>query len=229
MPGVTITCSPVIPIERQKRKKHAVLVEIKNEKEEDETAITELASKKMRFEVEVKTKEMRNLKLQKQEAVEKVEKISSELEVVRLSIGKERDSIKLSEEGFRVCLKEAAAVDKKIEILQKKKSDILREKVELREKLKITQTAINIKEEQRTGLERRLDEAKLEIQKFEKEIADLPSAPGYSQEMLTLLETQIATKKKELECPVCFEESAPPIFTCLAQHLICANCRYDNV
>ena len=99
----------------------------------------------------------------------------------------------------------------------------------MREKLKINQTALNIKEEQRTGLERRLDEAKLEIQKFEKDIADLPSAPGYSQEMLTLLETQIATKKKELECPVCFEESTPPIFTCIAQHLICANCRYDNV
>ena len=64
---------------------------------------------------------MRSLKLQKQEAVEKVEQISSELEVVRLSIGKGKDSIKLSEEGFGVCLKMAAAVDKKLKFSGRKK------------------------------------------------------------------------------------------------------------
>merc|ERR1719432_299955 len=82
-----------------------------------------------------------------------------------------------------------------------------------------------MREEHGTRLKRQREEAKLEVEKVEKEIADLPAAPGYSQDMLTLLDNQIAAKRRELECPVCFEESAPPIYTCNAQHLVCAKCR----
>ena len=68
-------------------------------------------------------------------------------------------------------------------------------------------------------------EAKLEVKKIEQEIASLPTAPGYNQDMLSLLDDQITAKRGELECPVCFEECAPPIYTCIAQHLVCAECR----
>ena len=82
-----------------------------------------------------------------------------------------------------------------------------------------------MREEKVSRLEGRLEEVKHLIEEVEKKIADLPTAPVYSQEMLSILEKQIAVKRKELECPVCFEESAPPIYTCVAQHLICAKCR----
>merc|ERR1719209_1278644 len=59
----------------------------------------------------------------------------------------------------------------------------------------------------------------------EQQIADLPNAFGYSQEKLQELEDQIAAKQSELECPVCYEEAAPPIYTCVAQHLVCNKCR----
>ena len=39
------------------------------------------------------------------------------------------------------------------------------------------------------------------------------------------LEKQISSMSMELECPVCLNECSPPIFTCLAQHPVCAGCR----
>ena len=39
------------------------------------------------------------------------------------------------------------------------------------------------------------------------------------------IEKEIATKEKELECPICMEIAASPILTCPEQHLICSNCR----
>ena len=62
-----------------------------------------------------------------------------------------------------------------------------------------------------------------QIKSAEQQIANLPNASGYSQEKLQELEDQIAAKRSELECPVCYEEAAPPIYTCVAQ--TCAKCR----
>ena len=81
---------------------------------------------------------------------------------------------------------------------------------------------------------RKAEEITLEIQRqsalrqiktAEQQIADLPNASGYSEEKLQELEDQIAAKRSELECSVCYEEAAPPIYTCVAQHLVCAKCR----
>ena len=83
-----------------------------------------------------------------------------------------------------------------------------------------------MREEKVSRLEGRLEEVKHLIEGVEKKIADLPTAPVYSQEMLSILEKQISVKRRE--CPVCFEESAPPIYTCVAQHLVCAECRFAN-
>jgi len=39
------------------------------------------------------------------------------------------------------------------------------------------------------------------------------------------LEKDISSMSMELECPVCLNVCTPPIFTCLAQHPVCAGCR----
>ena len=70
-----------------------------------------------------------------------------------------------------------------------------------------------------------LEKTNSNVKKLDKSLADLPSAHGFSQDYVSLLDDQIATRRKELECPVCFEEAAPPIYTCVAQHLVCAKCR----
>jgi len=63
------------------------------------------------------------------------------------------------------------------------------------------------------------------VEELQHQIKDLPEAPGYNPSMLKQLDDQISQMMDELECPVCFHECSPPIYTCEAQHLICANCR----
>ena len=201
------------------------VIEIKDDEEEDVTAIAALASKKMRLEVEVKKAELKSLKVQKQEAVDKVKKISSELEAVHESTGQQKESLKQHRREEKSFKKQAEGYEVEIVALYKKQIDALKLKAEKRDLAKGDEAAISMSKEQGTRLERQLEEAKLEIEKVEKEIAYLPSAPGYSQEMLSLLDNQIAAKRRELECPVCFEECAPPIYTCIAQHLVCVKCR----
>ena len=70
-----------------------------------------------------------------------------------------------------------------------------------------------------------LEKTNSNVKKLEKNLADLPSAHGFSEDYVSLLDEQIATRRKELECPVCLEEAAPPIYSCIAQHLVCAKCR----
>ena len=200
------------------------VVQISDE-EEEETAIDELASKKMRLEVEVKKAELKSLRSQKQAAVDKVKEISSELEAVHKLIGEEKEYLKQHKEEEKSYKKQAETYDIEIQALQRKRDDVLKLKAEKRRSAKGCQLNISIRELEDTSLKGKLDEANLNVKKFDQEIADLPAAPGYSQDMLSLLDSQIAGKKRELECPVCFEVSAPPIYTCTAQHLVCANCR----
>jgi len=201
------------------------VIEIKDDEEEDVTAIAALASKKMRFEVEVKKQELKNLKVKKQEAVDKVKKISSELEAVHELTEQQKGLLKQHKGEEKSYEKQVEAFETEIEALRRKRMDASQLKAEKRLLAKDDEAAINMSKEKGTRLERQLGEAKLEIKKVEKEIADLPSAPGYNQDMLNLLDNQIAAKKRELECPVCFEEAVPPIYTCNAQHLVCVKCR----
>ena len=88
-----------------------------------------------------------------------------------------------------------------------------------------SQNKISQKTKEEDILKRRYEEAKEELKKVEEAIVVLPSALGYSPDMLELLDKQIIAKRAELECFVCLEECSPPIYTCQAQHPICANCR----
>ena len=44
-------------------------------------------------------------------------------------------------------------------------------------------------------------------------------------ELFDYINSQIEAKEKELECPVCLEVAAAPIFSCEDQHIICSHCR----
>ena len=80
-------------------------------------------------------------------------------------------------------------------------------------------------EEKHRVLKEGLEKTNSNVKMLEKNLVDLPSAHGFSQDYVSLLDDQIATRRKELECPVCLEEAAPPIYSCVAQHLVCGNCR----
>ena len=153
-----------------------------------------------------------------------MEKISAELGVVRDFIEKEKESLKQSKMEEESCKEKVETYNIEIQVLQQKRDDVLKLKAEKEKSTRVHQAAIDLGEEQERSQEKRLGEVKLVVEKLEEEIATLPSAPGFNQDMLSLLNDQIATKRSELMCPVCFEESAPPIFSCTAQHLVCANC-----
>jgi len=239
-PTVSLKCNPgettnedAAPLARQttsnrlrEESQMGEIIEIKEEEEEDLTAIAALASKRIRFEVEVKKQELKNLKVQKQEAVNQVKKISAELEAVHESTEHQKGLLKQHKGEEKSYKEQAEAYQIEIEALCRKLMDALKLKDEKSLLAKDDEAAISMSKEKGTMLERQLDEAKLKVEKVEKEIADLPSAPGYSPDMLSLLDNQIAAKRRELECPVCFEECATPIYTCNAQHLVCAKCRF---
>jgi len=196
----------------------AIQLNHKKKLEEHETTIVEAASKKMKLEVDAKAKEMKRLMLEKEKAVENLEKISSELGAVQKLIGKDRGFLKQHEEEDLVDQKRIEALNLEINVLLQKSE----ERQALIRGRQLTQRS---REEKGARLEGRLEEVKLLIDEVDKKIADLPTAPVYSQEMLDILKKQITGKRRELECPVCLEESSPPIFTCAAQHLVCGNCR----
>ena len=196
----------------------AIQLNHKKKLEEHETTIVEAASKKMKLEVDAKAKEMKRLMLEKEKAVENLEKISSELGAVHKLIGKDRGFLKQCEEEERVNQKRIEAMNLCINALLQKSE-------ERQALVRDRQLAQKSREEEGARLEGQLEKVKLLINEVEQKIADLPTAPVYSQEMLSSLEKQITAKRRELECPVCLVESAPPIYTCVAQHLVCANCR----
>ena len=73
----------------------------------------------------------------------------------------------------------------------------------------------------------------IEISSDDEETEDMmkPKKTAATEENLSTkalaeaLEKQISSMSVELECPVCLNECSPPIFTCLAQHPVCAECR----
>ena len=46
-------------------------------------------------------------------------------------------------------------------------------------------------------------------------------------ELAKCLEEEISALSLDLECPVCLIVCAPPIYSCLAQHPVCSECRKD--
>jgi len=51
------------------------------------------------------------------------------------------------------------------------------------------------------------------------------STQKQNEQLIRFIDRQIIEKEAELECPVCLETAAAPIFMCSEQHLICSLCR----
>ena len=161
--------------------------------EEDVTRIAELASKKMKLEVDAKIKEMEDLKVQKEMAKEELKHISSELDQLGRFVEQER-KIVLEHEKERTS--DQQKIEKLKELLQElEDGQSARQVVILHH-----QDVVKGKEAQRAKLKAKFEN---NVKKLDEQIAGLPSASGYSQDVLSLLDDQIAAKKKELECPVC--------------------------
>ena len=186
---------------------------------EELTQIAELARKKMNLEVGAKVKEMEDLKMQKDRAKEELKHLSSELDQLVRFVEQER-IIVLEQE------KEKHSDQQKIERLKQVLQE-LEDGQNARQMVILDhQAGIRGKAALQAKLKAKFEEMENNVKRLDEQISGLPAASGYSQDVLSLLNDQIAVKRRELECPVCFEESHPPIYTCSSQHLVCANCRY---
>ena len=193
--------------------------------EEEVAKIADLASKKMKLEVDAKVKEMESLKLQREAAVARARLISSGIERKQKSLDGEREILRRLEVGGEFDKKRIERLNTEQQRIQEVKEEIMKGQAERQRVIQQYQASLKRREGRMRHLKEKLEETSNNVRKLEKNLEDLPSAPGFSQDYVSLLDNQIATRRKELECPVCFDEVAPPIYTCVAQHLVCAKCR----
>merc|ERR1719341_1718368 len=203
-----------------------VLVNLAGNGNEEEVAkIADQASKKMKLEVDAKVKEMESLKLQREAAVQNAKLISAGIEKSQKFVDHEREILGRHEKDEESDKKIVAKLNSQQQRIQEVKEEIMRGQARRQKVVRRHQGNLKSLEEKNRMLKEGLEKTNSNVKKLEKNLADLPSAHGFSEDYVSLLDEQIATRRKELECPVCLEEAAPPIYSCVAQHLVCGKCR----
>ena len=92
---------------------------------------------------------------------------------------------------------------------------------------KFIEDKVNENKHAKKQVERELKEIKTKIDDLSNIENVEPESKSHNLNLqwLESIERKIEAKEKELECPVCFEVAAGPIFCCDDQHIICCNCR----
>ena len=193
----------------------------------EEREIVEAAMKKAKIEIAAKTETLRDLRIQKVEAVKKV----TELHAKTKKIQKKMEAKKISLEE---AVKDRQTTDDQLAEIEEEEREIRRKKLKLQSILQEKENTeallvMDIRDEKWKLAEQdeEIKKAEKEVKELQQQIKVLPEDPGYNASKFRQLEDQISESERsgEFECPVCFNECSPPIFTCEAQHLICGSCR----
>jgi len=179
----------------------------------------------MNKEVEVKTKTFNKLEEQRVVLDKKITELEMSRNVNTIEYedrkGKAQQEIKIIDQDI-----EKAKSDIETTWMELKKcQDDLDNKEKLREDAytsqlvdkKITDSRNNKIEQKIGGLKRK----KIQI---EKEQGDLPKKQKVNEGLVEYISNTIEDKKKDLDCPVCFETAETPIYQCTGGHLICKKC-----
>ena len=152
-----------------------------------------------------------------------------------------------AEEKKQLMLKKVAEVDsdickisRQLAKLQAKKEQLMREvegqNVVLNESLKkrrqledLIQLEVDKNKGSRMQLENEIESLRVKIDNLTKTednvSGKVDKAMLDAQRFLLNIDKKIEAKESDLECPVCFEVCAPPIYSCDEQHIICSECR----
>ena len=85
---------------------------------------------------------------------------------------------------------------------------------------------ISENKETKIQLKKEMGEIKVRLQTSdEAPLLNKIEAQPENLKLFDYINSQIEEKEKELECPVCLEVAAAPIFSCEDQHIICSHCR----
>ena len=106
--------------------------------------------------------------------------------------------------------------------------DLSDQQVELVTSSEADRTDTQIKE---TMIENNIAAMKVKIKKVDENLENAKNVETYQDRaphnaaLIQFLEKTIASKEKQLECPVCFIVAQAPIFCCPESHLVCGSCR----
>ena len=145
-----------------------------------------------------------------------------------------------AEEKKQSMLKKVAKVDSQLAKLQANKEELMREvegqNVVLNESLKkrrqledLIQLEVDEHKGSRMQLEKEIESLRVKIDNLtkteDKVSGTVDKAMLDAQRFLLNIDKKIEAKESDLECPVCFEVCASPIYSCDEQHIICSECR----
>ena len=192
---------------------------------EEEKEIAKAAFERAKVEIAAKTGALRGLQNQKEDAAKKITELQSKTKEVQIKIESKKRSLEEAEKERQIAEVKLVEVEEEEQMIKKKRrkmQSILQEKEDTEVLLKMD---VRQQVEKLAKQEEKVKNAEKVVEELQRQIKALPEAPGYNPYMLKQLDDQISERKEELECPVCFHECSPPIYTCAAQHLICGNCR----
>jgi len=139
-------------------------------------------------------------------------------------------------------------MQKRISTIDEELKEIMREKERIKQFLLSNESMMEDVKKKKFELDRSVDEERVEFKqrcqdvnhRIEKILQKIRQPDTSSANQVTppkenhqhgndriidFLKSSIASKEKDLECPVCFETSTIPIFCCSETHLICSSCR----
>merc|ERR1719391_927694 len=192
---------------------------------EEERGIAEAVFERARVEIAAKTDALGYFKIQKGEAIKKVTELHSKTKGIQVKVESKKRSLEEAKKERQIAEGKLVEVEEEEQLIKKKKKrmqSILQEKEDTEALLVMD---IRQQEGKLAEQEEKVKKAEKVIEELEHQMKALPEAPGYDPSMLKQLDDQISERKEGLECPVCFCECSPPIYTCASQHIICGNCR----
>ena len=197
----------------------------RDESSKEEEEIATAAFERAKVEIATKTGALRDLQTQKEDAVKKITELQSKSREIKLKMETKKRSLEEASKEKKIAEIDLAEVEEEKKMIKKKRRrlrSILQEKEDTATLLKMD---VRQQEEKLVEEEEKVKNVGKVIEELQQKIKALAEAPGYNPSMLKQLEDEISEKKEGLECPVCFYQCSPPMYTCPAQHLICANCR----
>jgi len=183
-------------------------------------------------EVEVKTKTFKKLEEQKIELTKQI----SELEKRQhINTDKFEDRKRQAQQEKWIMVQdikmEKITLQENQDYFEKAKIKLQKSKDNLANKEKIIENmaAKQLIDIQQTGFENNkikeeIGSLKRKKMELKKEQDDLPKKQKVNEALLEHITNMIDDKKKDLECPVCFETAENPIYQCTGSHLICKEC-----
>jgi len=131
-----------------------------------------------------------------------------------------KNMLEKRKEDLEAALADTVAEISEIEILFKRTSDKCgRLTMYLSEHLRDAETELARLGQEKIGLETKMGVVQAKIQ-----AARDKQAAVRGREELQLLNSQIGRLETNLECPICLETAATPIYQCAEGHLVCASC-----